>query len=271
MSVFTLNPMKPTEFTDFITQKGIELYRDMPWRRDVRPYFILVSEIMLQQTQVDRVVPKFEAFITRFPDEAALAAASLADVLQLWQGLGYNRRAKFLHEAAQYIVSRGSMPITSQELQQLPGVGENTAGAIMTYAFNQPVIYIETNVRTVYIHHFFHDTHDVHDNDIRMLLSETIDHNQPRQFYWALMDYGAELKRQGYGRLQQSRHYKKQSVLSGSVRQMRGAIVRELTKGTVSRHELESRIGDERFDRALDGLITDGLVVARAGRVHLTK
>ena len=143
--------MNTADFQELIWEKGRELYRDMPWRDDTRPYYVLVSELMLQQTQVDRVIPKFDAFITRFPDEAALAAASLADVLTLWSGLGYNRRAKYLHDAAKMIMAEfsGIFPTTYDELVKLPGVGPNTAGAIMTYAYNQPVVFIETNVRTV--------------------------------------------------------------------------------------------------------------------------
>ena len=142
-----------------LAQRGEELYRTMPWREDTRPYYVLVSELMLQQTQVPRVVPKFEAFIAVFPDEKALAAATLADVLKLWQGLGYNRRAKFLHEAAKMIVQEfgGVFPKSEADIMRLPGVGKNTAGAIIAYAFNMPSIFVETNVRTVYIHHFFAD------------------------------------------------------------------------------------------------------------------
>jgi A/G-specific adenine glycosylase len=147
------------DFQEIIWQQGRELYRDMPWRRDTRPYYVLVSEIMLQQTQVDRVIPKFEAFIAAFPTVRSLAEASLADVLTLWSGLGYNRRAKFLHEAAKKIEGEfnGVFPETPEALMSLPGVGVNTAGAIGAYSFNQPAIFIETNVRTVYFHHFFED------------------------------------------------------------------------------------------------------------------
>ncbi|MCA9327351.1 A/G-specific adenine glycosylase, partial [Candidatus Saccharibacteria bacterium] len=141
--------METDEFQRLLRQHGEELYRDMPWRSDTRPYYVLVSELMLQQTQVDRVIPKFQAFIAAFPDERILAQASLADVLKLWQGLGYNRRAKFLHDAAKHVVASGDFPLDEAGLVTLPGVGKNTAGAIMAYAYNQPAIYVETNVRAV--------------------------------------------------------------------------------------------------------------------------
>lgn len=246
----------------------------MPWRQDTRPYYVLVSELMLQQTQVDRVIPKFEAFIDRFPDEAALAQASLAEVLTLWSGLGYNRRAKYLHDAAAMIMRDfgGVFPAPYDELIKLPGVGPNTAGAIMAYAYNQPVVFIETNVRTVYFTHWFDGHTDVHDRDLREAVAATIDTEQPREFYWALMDYGSWLKRQGSGRLTMSRHYKKQAPLKGSIREVRGEIIRLLTAGDIAQRDLANRYeNDERFAPALDGLVRDGLVVQTNDRLHLTK
>lgn len=259
------------EFKRLIAQQGEELYRDMPWRQDTRPYYVMVSELMLQQTQVDRVIPKFLAFIERFPDEKSLASATLADVLKQWQGLGYNRRAKFLHEAAKKIVELGAFPDDEQGLVSLPGVGKNTAGAIMTYAYNRPAIFIETNVRAVYIYHFFVDHDHVDDKDIRVLLEETIDVVHPREFYWALMDYGSWLKRRGV-RPGRSKHYKKQSPLKGSVREVRGRIIAVLSERDLSEDELRETLkADERFVSALDGLLSDGLVSQTNSRLHLTK
>ncbi len=247
------------------------MYRDMPWRQDTRPYYILVSELMLQQTQVDRVIPKFTSFIAQFPDEETLAKASLADILRAWQGLGYNRRAKFLHEAARHIVAVGKFPDNESDLILLPGIGKNTAGAILAYAFNKQALFIETNVRAVYIHHFFVDSNQVDDKEIHKLLEQTIDREHPRDFYWALMDYGSWLKKQGIGP-NRSSHYKKQSPLRGSVREVRGQILRELTdtKMTVTRLKKEVD-ADDRFDRALAGLIADGLVSQKGDKLHLTK
>jgi len=259
------------EFRRLLLQHGEELYRDMPWRRDTRPYYVLVSEQMLQQTQVDRVVPKFEAFIAAFPNEHALAQASLADVLRLWQGLGYNRRAKFLHEAAKKVSEKGTFPDTQAALLELPGVGTNTAGAILAYAFNKPALFIETNVRAVYIHHFFHEQELVDDKAIMSLLESTIAMDKPRRFYWALMDYGSWLKKQGV-LPSRSRHYKKQSPLKGSVREVRGQILTALASIDMTEQELrEQLVTDDRFAIALLGLINDGLITRSGTRLHLTK
>lgn len=266
--------MNKTEFVEVVWQKALELYRHMPWRDDTRPYYVLVSELMLQQTQVDRVIPKFNAFIATFPNEVALADASLADVLILWQGLGYNRRAKYLHDAAKMIVSdfNGAFPSSKSELLRLPGVGPNTAGAILNYAFNQPTVFVETNVRTVYFHHFFPDGDKVTDAQLTPLIEQTISHEHPREFYWALMDYGSWLKRQGVGRITQSRHYVKQSPLKGSVREVRGQIISRLSKADLTMDELaQSYQGDERLTPALHGLLRDGLVSQVGGRLHLTQ
>lgn len=266
--------MNKNDFVEILWKKGHELYRTMPWREDTRPYYVLVSELMLQQTQVDRVVPKFLAFIKRFPDIASLAAAPLADVLTLWSGLGYNRRAKFLHESAKKIIADfdGHFPETKEGLLELPGVGVGTAGAILAYAFNQPVVFIETNVRTVYFHHFFTEGEKVSDMQLAALVEETLDHEHPREFYWALMDYGTWLKKNGAGKITQSKHYKKQSALKGSVREVRGQIVRQLTFGGMSIEELRQNVmADERFEPALSGLLKDGLVGQTESLLHLTK
>lgn len=263
--------METDEFRRLVRQQGEELYRDMPWRRDTRPYYVLVSELMLQQTQVDRVIPKFESFIAKFPDEKALAEASLADVLREWQGLGYNRRAKFLHEAAKTIVEVDGFPEDEAGLVMLPGVGKNTAGAIAAYAYNQPAVFIETNVRTVYIHHFFEDSDMVDDKEIRNVLEQTIDFEYPREFYWALMDYGHWLKKQGV-KPSRSRHHKKQSALKGSVREVRGQIIAILAKRDETEASLRQLLAaDERFLPALDSLTRDGLVAKTDDRYHLTR
>lgn len=263
--------MDVDEFRRLLRQHGEELYRDMPWRQDTRPYYVLVSELMLQQTQVDRVMPKFEAFIAAFRDEKGLAAAPLADVLRLWQGLGYNRRAKFLHEAAKKVVALGGFPQDETGLVALPGVGKNTAGAIMAYAFNQPAIFIETNIRAVYIHHFFDNSDQVDDKDIRALLVQTLDREHPREFYWALMDYGSYLKKRGV-RPTRSRHYKKQPPLKGSIREVRGQIIAALAAQNLTGPQLREKLAaDDRFVTALSGLQNDGLVMLTDGLFHLTK
>ena len=256
--------MDNQQFQEFIWQKGRELYRDMPWRRDVRGYAVLVSELMLQQTQVARVIPKFEQFMAVFPDEKALSQADLGEVLALWQGLGYNRRAKFLWEASNTLVTdfAGTMPSTEAELLRLPGVGKNTAGAILAYTYNQPSIFIETNIRTVFIHHFFADEEVVQDVHIASLLASTLDREHPREFYWALMDYGAALKAMGVRTNSRVKGYVKQSKLEGSLRQMRGRIIAVLTeRGPLADASLRQAVdADERYQLALTGLQKDELI-----------
>ncbi len=238
---------------------------DLPWRLPepdgtFDPYKILVSELMLQQTQVSRVVPKYLAFLERFPTSENLAEAPLGDVLRLWQGLGYNRRAKFLWQAAQAVRELSYFPSTPEELIRLPGVGVNTSGAIQAYTFNKPAIFIETNIRTVYIYHFLQQQESISDTVIRGLLSQTLDREHPREFYWALMDYGAWLKTQVHTN-SQSRHYTRQTRFEGSRRQLRGKIIRVLTEKAMSMQELEDRMHDERLKETLVQLIQDGLIV----------
>lgn len=266
--------MDTTEFQEVIWEKGNALFRPMPWRDDTQPYFVLVSEIMLQQTQVDRVIPKFLAFMTSFPTIEALAAAGLDEVLRAWSGLGYNRRAKFLHNAAKMIVEEfnGHFPQTTTELIKLPGVGVNTAGAIAAYSFNQPSIFIETNVRTVYFYHFFQGETEVDDKTLRAVVEATVDTEHPREWYWALMDYGSYLKKNGAGLLDKSRHYKKQPPLKGSIREVRGLILKQLAAQDMSREALAHAVSaDERFDSALSGLLGDGLVTVTGDALHLTR
>lgn len=266
--------MNSEDFRELVWQKGRELYRDMPWRQTDDPYKIMVSELMLQQTQVDRVIPKYEAFIQLYPDVFALATASLADVITLWNGLGYNRRAKFLYDSAVKIVSDfgGRVPDTDEGLISLPGIGPNTAGAILAYGFNQPAGFIETNIRTVYFQHFFEDSHLVSDDELRKVVRETVDTEHPRQWFWALMDYGNYLKKQGSGQLDKSVHYKKQAPLKGSIREVRGQIIRALTKEAMFERELRDEVvADERFVVALSGLLKEGLVQETDQKLHLTK
>jgi A/G-specific adenine glycosylase len=261
-------------FQDVVWQYYHDSGRSMPWRDNTDPYHILVSELMLQQTQVERVIPKFEAFIAVFPTSLSLSQASLSDVLILWSGLGYNRRAKFLHEAAKMIQTAydGSVPGTSDELVRLPGVGPNTAGAILAYGFNIPVSFIETNIRTVLFHHFFQNGDTVNDQELKIVLDQVLDLEHPREWYWALMDYGTFLKKEGVGRNAQSTHYKKQTPLKGSIREIRGQILKQLTKSSRTEEKLRTVVtNDDRFSAALRGLISDGLVTLQNGQFHLTK
>lgn len=206
--------------------------RIFPWRRTTNPYRILVSEVMLQQTQVDRVVLKYNLFIKTFPTFQALAGASLREVLTLWQGLGYNRRAKMLKETAEIVVKQhnGKLPKTEKELIALPGIGQYTSGAIRAFAYNEPSVFIETNIRTVFIHHFFSRKRNIKDSDIFPLIEKTLDTKNPREWYSALMDYGTMLKAEKGNASRRSAHHAKQSSFEGSDRQIRGAIIKVLVK-----------------------------------------
>lgn len=243
---------------------------ELPWRLpgcdgSFDPYKIMVSELMLQQTQVQRVLPKYEAFLATFPNIAALAAARLGEVLVTWSGLGYNRRAKYLWQAAQQVQNEfnGNFPRTVEQLVRLPGVGHNTAGAIVAYAYNQPAVFVETNIRTVIIHHFYDDQTDVTDAQIRTVLEAmfsldpAIDY---RQFYWALMDYGTFLKQTVGNTARSSKSYKKQSPFHGSKRQLRGRVLKLLAEKPMSKSELLAELTDDRSAQVLDDLTSEQMI-----------
>ncbi|MBK8807502.1 MAG: A/G-specific adenine glycosylase [Bacteroidales bacterium] len=203
-------------------------YRSMPWREDTSPYNVFLSELMLQQTQVNRVMQKFNEFSSVFANFEAIAKASLHEVLLLWNGLGYNRRAKYLKSASEIIVNnyKGVLPQSFDDLKQLPGIGEATARAILVYAYNKPELFIETNIRQVLIFHFFSMEEKIEDQKLLQVLHQVVDKENPKMFYWAMMDYGTFLKKQ-FGNLNSlSTTYTKQSKFVGSQRQKRGQILR---------------------------------------------
>ncbi len=248
--------------------------RKMRWRETTNPYEILVSEIMLQQTQSDRVAPKYSEFLASFPTVQRLARASLQEVLQRWQGLGYNRRGKYLHDAAREIMDRfdGAVPESTRELRTLPGVGPYTAGAIRAFAFNAAAVFVETNIRRVFIHLFFPDRDSVTDREILPLVGATLDCEDPRNWYYALMDYGSNLAALLGNANRRSAHYQRQGPFAGSVREVRGMIIRLLTaNGPMERSELERGIApqDSRFPTALEGLVRDGLIALEDNLVSL--
>jgi A/G-specific adenine glycosylase len=208
----------------------------LPWRKTTRIYNILLSEIMLQQTQVSRVLIKYKEFLTRFPNTQTLAKAPLRDVLTLWQGLGYNRRAKFLHLAAKVLDAAKPRELGDYTyIKSLPGVGQSTAGAILAFTQNKPVVFIETNIRAVILYHFFRDTKEkVSDKDIENILKQILallpKDFGPRDFYYAMYDYGTHLKQtlgtQKKVLHQKSISYTKQSKFQGSRRQLRAYILK---------------------------------------------
>lgn len=257
-----INVFRQTVWDFFVAQS-----RDLPWRRPAAdgsfdPYPILVSEYMLQQTQVNRVIPKFNEFMMVFPNLESLAEANLAAALRSWSGLGYNRRAQFLHQAAQRLWReyQGRIPADPAKLAELPGIGPNTAAAICVYSFNLPLVFIETNIRTVYIHHFMADQDAVDDKELRPLIQKTLDAEQPREWYWALMDYGAYLKQRHGNAARHSKHYSVQSRFTGSPRQIRGTIIRLLAERPLNLAELQKQIADERLEPLLEQLTREGLI-----------
>ncbi len=251
---------------------------DLPWRATTDPYRTLVSEVMLQQTQVERVLPKYQTFLKHFPTVRRLAAAPLGEVLLLWQGLGYNRRAKALYDAACTVVREhgGRFPTTEEGLRALPGVGLYTAAAVLAFAHNAPVVLIETNIRTVFIHHFFSGASVVSDAQLLPLIKRTLPPCRAREWYAALMDYGSYLKQQVGNKSRQSRHYKKQSTFAGSDRQLRGAIIRTFVveKTPLTLLGLEKKLPEfdaVRVEAQLTVLMKEGLIARTRTRYHLPR
>jgi A/G-specific adenine glycosylase len=204
--------------------------RNLPWRNTDDEYLIFVSEIMLQQTQVARVLEKYRPFVSRFRDFGELRAASQSDILSLWQGLGYNRRCIYLKKSAAKICEEysGRLPESEMLLRSLPGVGTATARSLLAFCFNRPVVFLETNIRQVFIHHFFQGRETVHDRDLRLLVESTLDYDNPREWYYALMDYGTMLKKRIGNITKRSVCYRPAGPFEGSMRQLRGAVLKLL-------------------------------------------
>jgi A/G-specific adenine glycosylase len=232
-------------------QKKIYTYfdtrgRDLPWRKKLSPYRVLISEIMLQQTQVERVIVKFQEFLKAFPNFHSLAHAPLTKLLKIWSGMGYNRRALALKALAQKIVEEhhGKLPQEPKSLITLPGIGPYTAGAIAAFAYNLPVVFMDTNIRRVYIHEFFQDREKIHDNELIPLVEQTMDTGNPRKWYNALMDYGATLQETHVNPNRKSAHYTRQSPFENSNRQVRGKILKVLVaEPRLSAAQIVKKIG----------------------------
>ena len=258
-----------TEFQRKVWSFYKEHRRDLVWRTDITPYNIFISEVMLQQTQVPRIVTKFPPFITRFPNFDSLATAPFKNVLSLWQGIGYNRRAKYLQHAAEIITNsyNGQLPDDPVLLEKLPGIGKATAASIVVYAYNKPVPFIETNVRRVFIHHFFKDKTTVHDKELKPFVEKTMDIENPREWYWALMDYGTWLAKTVPNPNRKSKHYVKQSSFTGSNRQLRGKILRQLLDKPYSVQSLVTYLNEsqERVGSVMHQLQGEGFVKEEEG------
>lgn len=262
-----------TAFKEFIWNFYEQNKRDFAWRHVENPYYVLVSEIMLQQTQTHRVITKYEEFIAAFPTFESLATSSLRDVLSVWQGLGYYRRARFLHQLAQIVVNEygGVLPQDLKTLETLPGIGPGTAGSIGAFAFNCPTVFIETNIRTVFIHSFFQDKVGVTDKELLPLIAATVDHDNPKEWYYALMDYGVWCKQRQVNPSRKSAHYTKQSKFEGSDRQIRAKILKLITtKETISHQDILSIIdGDiDRVEKIIDKLVAEDFIQKKINGIY---
>jgi A/G-specific adenine glycosylase len=275
-----------TAFVNTVWEYYRSQRRDMPWREDTSPYSVIVSEIMLQQTQVDRVRTKFASWMKRFPDWKSLAQASTKDVLSEWTGLGYNRRALYVKRIAEAVVAdkrydflkNGKVaPKEIHELlRTLPGIGPNTAGAVMAYSFNLPSPFIETNIRSVFIHHFFPEIEKREGrkackkiSDVEIIpfieaaLADRRNQKNPREWYWALMDYGSDLKRRLSNPSRRSAHLVKQSKFEGSNRQLRSQILRFIMQEKTDRKTITKQFKGhepEKIEKNLTDLIKEDFI-----------
>ncbi len=269
------DPASIRRFNAMLTAFYQKNRRPMPWRDEITAYRVLVSEIMLQQTQVSRVLKKFDMFIQVFPDLKTLAQASLEDVLRVWQGLGYNRRAQYLLQIARAIMDRwsGLVPDDPALLQTLPGIGTATAGSIVVFTYNRPVVFIETNVRRVCIHHFFQDRTEVSDKEIYPVVHKLLDPVHPREWYYSIMDYGTHLAACIENPNRRSRHYIKQSRFLGSDREIRGKIIRLVLRGDPVRGDdvyVHIQCEKERTERILEQMIAEGLLVRDRSGIRIS-
>jgi A/G-specific adenine glycosylase len=263
-------------FRQLVSRHYAQHRRSLPWRETRNPYRILVSEIMLQQTQVERVLEKYTLFVKTFPDFSSLAQAPLPEILRVWEGLGYNRRAIALRSIALAVVTEfhGRLPSSKAELMKLPGIGDYTASAVLAFAFNQPSVFIETNIRRVFIYFFCSDRDGISDSDIIPILERTLQKNNTREWYYALMDYGAMLGKKIPNPNRRSAHYKRQTRFQGSDRQARGMVISALLRRrALSKKEMEAELGltPQRVEENLVRLIREGFVKKEGRRYAIAR
>ena len=245
--------------------------RSFPWRDTRDPYEILVSEIMLQQTQTNRVREYFTRFLERFPSFASLARARSGSVIRQWQGLGYNRRALALHRLARVVVGEygGVLPTDRDALRALPGIGLYTAVAVRAFVWNEPETVVETNIRSAVIYFFFPERTGVSEQEIAAIVQATVDRRSPREWYYALMDYGVWAKSERRDIIRRWADYRPQSRFRGSDRELRGAAIRYLVKKrSCSKREMERILGGAvvRVRKILNALVREGFIELRAGK-----
>lgn len=270
--------MTPARFRKIIWEYYRLHKRAFPWRNTTDPYRITVSEIMLQQTQAPRVVSKYTSFLKKFPSWRALARAPLGEVLIEWKGLGYNRRAIALKKIAETVTARnGKLSKEPDALIEFPGIGPNTAGSISAFAFNYPSIFIETNIRTVFIHSFFKNRGNVHDKELFPLIEKTLDTTNPREWYYALMDYGAMLKKTDNAS-RKSAHYRPQPKFKGSHRELRALIVSAVaSKKKISHSKLLNEVKknhtatESSYKRALSSLEREGFLTIKRNTIFVSE
>ncbi|MFW9923541.1 MAG: Fe-S cluster assembly protein HesB [Candidatus Thorarchaeota archaeon] len=233
--------------------------RDLPWRRTVNPYYIMVSEIMLQQTQVSRSIEKYLEFIQTFPSAESLANAKTAEVLKVWSGLGYNRRALWLQEAAQQLIEKESFPTTPEELIKLKGIGPYTSRSILIFAFNQDLPTVDTNIRRILIAEGFAQESST-EKELIEIAEKLLPKGQSRDWHNALMDYGAlflTASKTGIKPLSS------QSQFKNSSRYHRGKIVKYLTEkqqATIEDIRKICDLSENDLKTVLDSLEKDNLI-----------
>lgn len=263
--------MSPKKFKQIIWEYYTKNKRDLLWRKIRDPYKILVSEIMLQQTQASRVAVKYKSFLKKFPTTKVLAKSKLSDVLLEWQGLGYNRRAIYLKKCAEHIEKDfgGKFPKDFKTLCSLPGIGPATAGDMMAFAWNMPAVVIETNIRSVFIHFFFKNQEKVSDKEILPLVEKTLDMENPREWYWALFDYGAYLKQTG-NPSRRSSHHLTQSKFEGSHRQKRANVLRIILEKPRTQKEIQkiSNYQSAIVSRIISNLEKDGFIKKNSDGIY---
>ncbi|MDH4169602.1 MAG: A/G-specific adenine glycosylase [Acidimicrobiia bacterium] len=269
---------------DAVLAWGRSTRRDLPWRRTRDPWAVLVSELMLQQTQVSRVVPRYEVFLRRFPTATACAAAGQAEVVRLWDGLGYNRRARHLHQAAATICDRhrGEVPERLEDLLALPGVGPYTARAVLVFAFERDVGAVDTNVARLLARW---QGRTLSRHEVQAAADATVPPGQAWEWTQALFDLGATVctkRSPSCGRCPVRPDCAwagvgadpakgsagvggSQSRFDGSDRQGRGRLIAALRRGPVASADLAATAGwtddDARAARVMAALVHEGLVV----------